>query len=167
MSVGLIMSEIPNSERVKKAVVEWTKPRLLDKQNPLDVAWYDGQLSNTGIYYISRKFGANETLLYIGQTSDSYFTRIQAHQENWLYQVRGRIFIRLGYIVKPSKKSDLEMKQIIKDIEGALIFEMKPPYNVDGKNSYTPKHLYAITNDRYRGALPESFSMRSHILEKQ
>jgi len=165
MSIGLITSEISENERLKRVTVEWTKPRQLDKKTRIDKAWYDGQLANIGIYYISRRFGTSHTLLYIGQTSDSFYNRFLDHQVSWLQQVRGTIHIRLGYIIYPLNKTGDEMAQLIKDAEGALIYEMQPPYNTDRKNCYTPAHLYLITNTRYKGQLPETVSMRDHIIE--
>jgi hypothetical protein len=161
---GLLTDELPYGERQKNVTIEWTKPRVLDKKVTIDKNWYDGQLYNTGLYYISRTHGKNRTLLYIGKTSETFYRRILAHQENWLYQVYGKIYIRLGYIVKPVYRESLDITQIIKDTESALIYEMQPPYNEKGRYSYTPKHLYKITNTRYRGELPETVSMRDHIL---
>jgi hypothetical protein len=164
---GLLTDKLPyglNNERQKNVTLEWTKPRFLDKKVSVDKDWYDGQLYNTGLYYISRTHGKNQTLLYIGKTSDSFFPRILSHQEDWLYQVRGKIYIRLGYIIKPDYRASLDIPQIIKDVESALIYKMQPPYNEKGRYSYTPTHLYKVTNTRYKGELPETISMRDHIL---
>jgi hypothetical protein len=165
VNIGLLTNELSSNERNKKVTVEWTKPRFLDKTIPFDKKWYDGQLYNIGIYYISRTHGKNKTLLYIGQTSDSFYNRFIAHQVNWLYQVRGKIFVRFGYIIKPMNKPNLDIPQIIRDVESAIIYEMQPPYNSIGKNSYSPKHLYEVTNIRYKGELPDIISMRTHIIE--
>ena len=164
MRSGLLTDELPYGERQKNVTVEWTKPRFFDKKTPVDKNWYNGQLYNTGLYYISRTHGKNKTLLYIGKTSDSFYSRFFSHRESWLYQVKGKIYISLGYIIKPVYRASLNTAQIIKDIESALIHEMQPPYNVDGRYSYTPKHLYKVTNTRYRGKIHETVSMREHIL---
>lgn len=158
MGSGLIMTDMLARERLKNVTVAWAYPRHLDN------LWYDEQLNNVGLYYISRKFGTRETLIYIGQTYDSYYNRLVAHDFNWLGNVRGKIFIRLGTIEYPANKTDDEMKLLIKDVEGALIFEMRDVLrnNVMGTKSYTPKHLYLITNTGYRGELSATVSMKEH-----
>ena len=163
MREGLLTDFLPEYERQKNVTIEWKKPRLLDKKSPLDREWYDGQLENIGLYYISRTHGNSKKLRYIGKTSDSFYTRLFYHRESWLYYVCGKIYVRLGYIVKPAFRSSLNMAQLIKDVESALIYEMQPPDNKAGLISYTPHHLYRIKNIRYKGALPTTISMRAHI----
>lgn len=158
MSGGLIMTEALAGERLKKIAVEWSYPKLLNSM------WYDDRLGGVGLYYISRKFGLKETLLYIGQTYNSYYNRLAAHDYTWLGDYRGKIYIRLGTVISPAGKSPDEEKQLIKDVESALIYEMRDVLriNVMGILSYTPKHLYSITNTGYRGELRASVSMSEH-----
>lgn len=158
MILGVNMSGTSAGERLKKVTVNWSYPRLLDNM------WYDEQLNNVGLYYISRKFGGKETLLYIGQTYDSYYRRLEAHDFNWMGYYRGEKYIRLGTVTYPENKSDSEMKQLIKDVESALIYDMRDVLkeNYMGIKSYTPKHLYVITNEGYKGELNATVSMRDH-----
>ena len=159
MNSGLITSELTENERQKKVTVKWSYPKLLATN------WYSDDLKGKGLYYISRKFGRKETLLYIGQTFDSYYNRLIAHDWNWLGLYRGKKYFRLGSIIYPSNRSDEEMKQLLKDVESALIFGTAPTPKENSKStiSYTPKHLYIITNEGYRGELLETIAMREHI----
>ena len=157
MSTGLIISEIHDNERLKKVIIDWSKPRSLDKN------WYDEILSGRGLYYLSRKFGKKDTLLYIGQTFDCFYNRFVAHDWYWLNKYRGEKRFRLGSITYPTGKTDVEMNQLIKDVESVLIYTMKPKENIMGIYSYTPKHLYVVSNTEYLGELPKTISMRDHI----
>ena len=163
MRYGLILTESTKKQRLKNVVVEWTKPRLLDKNNWIDKNWYDGQLHNTGLYYILRQYGSSKKILYIGQSSDSFFNRLIAHQEYWMNDTKGKVFISLGYIIYPTRKTKHEMKYLIEDVESALIYETQPEYNNKKTVSYTPKHIYIIKNTRFRKPLNEIISMRTHI----
>ena len=157
MSTGLIMSEIPDNERPKKVTVDWSKPRSLNKN------WYDEILLGRGLYYLSRKFGKKETLLYIGQTFDCFYNRFIDHDWYWLHTYKGEKRFRLGSITYPTGKTDVEMKQLIKDVESVLIYMMKPKENTMGIYSYTPKHLYVVSNTGFIGELPKTISMKEHI----
>lgn len=59
-----------------------------------------------GVYYISRKFGGNETLVYIGKAAKQALgTRVRQHF-NALYpsdftELRGDLYIRLGVVTQP------------------------------------------------------------------
>ena len=72
--------------------------------------------------------------------------------------------MRCGIITYPAKPAE-EMKQLIKDVESVLIYEMRNELrkNKKGLNRYVPKHLYVITNTCYRGMLSAEISMESHI----
>lgn len=155
----MIMMDPLSRERLKDVTVEWSYPKTLDN------LWYDDRIYDFGLYYISRKFGAKETLLYIGKTHDSYYNRLAAHQYNWLSNYRGKKYIRLGTVTYPVNKRDDEMKQLIKDVESALIYEMRDTLmqNTMGIGQYTPAHLYRVTNIGYRGELSAEVSMRDHL----
>ena len=155
---GINLSKIMPYEHLKKVTVDWSYPRLLDK------LWYDEQLEGFGLYYISRKFGSKETLLYIGKTCNKFYIRLLAHDYNWLSDYRGKKYIRLGTITYPTNKTDDDLCQLIQDIENALIYEMRWSLikNTKGMNGYTPKNLYIVTNTGYRGELSPTISMRSH-----
>lgn len=161
MNDGLIMSIPLARERMKNVTINWSYPRLLANM------WYDEQMNNIGLYYISRKFGTKETLLYIGQTYDCYYNRLASHNYWWLSYYRGNKYVRLGEVICKSVKSDEDMRQLIKDVEGALIYEMRDMLreNIMGIRSYSPRHLYRIMNTGYRGELSATVSMRDHCVE--
>ena len=156
---GVNLSNLIPGERLKSVSVEWKYPRLLDN------FWYDEESGGYGLYYISRKFGNKETLLYIGQTYDSYYNRLICHDYNWLGNYRGKKYVRRGIITSPVRRTDEDARQLLKDIESMLIYEMRflLQQNVMGVNSYKPSHLYSVTNTGYRGVLSAEISMRNHI----
>jgi hypothetical protein len=156
--MGMVMSETLERERLKQVTVTWSYPKRLDNM------WADERLHEVGLYYISRKFGVKETLLYIGQTYDSYYNRLVAHDYLWLHKYRGTKYIRLGTITYPANKSGEELRALIKDVESTLIYDMRDIliHNTMGRNTYAPKHLYAVANEGYRGELSAMVSMREH-----
>ena len=159
MCGGLVLNETLKNERLKRVTAEWSHPRQLEKN------WYNELLWDNGLYYISRKFGSTETFLYIGQTSVAYVDRLSDHDWNWLHKYRGKKYFRLGTIIYPTRKTKDDMKQLIIDVESALIYETQPLNNEKAKKSYNPKHLYIIENTGKRGELPRKVSMRNHIIE--
>lgn len=112
-------------------------------------------MSEKGIYYISRKFGNKETLLYIGKTSNCFSNRLRAH-EYWINEHRGKILVRLGTIVSPQIYDD----SVITDVESALIYGVDTLENTDKTKSYNCWNEYKIINTGYRGILPSIISMR-------
>lgn len=138
--------------RLKSVELKWSYPVSYDNIFSSD------KIYEKGIYYISRKFGDSETLLYIGKTNDCFYNRLYCHGD-WLNQYRGKIFVRLGIIISPKIYDD----EVIKDIESALIYEMKPLENTDKVRSYHYLSEYKIINTGYKGLLPLVISMREHV----
>ena len=137
---------------LRYATVDWSFPRRLE------LNWYNENLREKGLYYISRKFGGKETLLYIGKTSDKFYNRFCAHYWSWMPWYRGEKYFRLGIITYPERPSD--MGQLIIDVESALIYTMQPKVNWMSKKNIAPRHEYIITNTGYRGELHPEISMR-------
>lgn len=138
--------------RLKNVVVKWRYPV------PYETIMNNDAVNELGIYYLSRKHGHNETLLYIGKSHNSIYNRLKSHQL-WLGQYRGKIFVRVGLIVSPREYDH----QLIVDVESALIHESKPIENTDKIHSYTYTYECKIHNTGYRGKLPTVVSMRNHI----
>jgi len=92
LNYGLITNDLSKNERQKRVSVVWSYPKELSRH------WDNEALLGRGLYYISRKFGNKETLLYFGQTYDSYYTRLLCHDLNWLYNYRGKKLFRLGEV---------------------------------------------------------------------
>jgi hypothetical protein len=138
--------------RIKTVKINWTYPVLYEN------IFSSIKVSEKGIYYLSRKFGDAETLLYIGKTSNSFYNRLNSHKY-WLNLYRGKLFVRLGIIISPKTYDD----SLITDVESALIFEMQPFENTDNTNGYYYLNECKIVNTGYRGLLPPVISMREHI----
>lgn len=93
------------------------------------------------------------SLLYIGKTSYSFKSRISAHEKQWLYELRGQVYIRFGKIQSPTQINDA----LLEDVESALIYGVQPPYNEKKRNCYTNRTDYYvyIHNKGFRGDLPQ------------
>lgn len=142
--------------RQRKTEINWTYPRKLESAINSSIC-----VESWGIYYISRKFGNNETLLYIGLTFNQKFVhRIAKHYENWLHKYRGTIYIRFGEFTKPQYIT----KDLIEDAESCLIFELSPKHNICKKASYTFTNEYIISNTGFRGVIPKQISTREHCI---
>ena len=62
--------------RVRTITVNWLKPIMYRK------AYYNDKILGIGVYYISRKFGGKESVLYIGKTYDCFYNRIISHDQS-------------------------------------------------------------------------------------
>lgn len=138
--------------RIKTIKINWSYPILYAN------IFSSNKINDKGIYYLSRKFGDKETLLYIGKTNNSFYNRLYSHKD-WLNEYRGKVFVRLGIIVSPKTYDD----NIITDVESALIYEMKPFENTDKVNGYHYLTECEIINTGYKGLLPPIISMRNQI----
>jgi len=138
--------------RIKTVKINWSYPVLYEN------IFSSIRVNEKGIYYLSRKFGDKETLLYIGKTSNSFYNRLNSHKY-WLNLYRGKLFVRLGIIISPKTYDD----SLITDVESALIYEMQPFENTDKTNGYYYLNECKIVNIGYRGLLPPVISMREHI----
>lgn len=142
--------------RQRKTEIYWSYPKTLESVLDSEIC-----LNGWGLYYISRKFGGNETLLYIGLTFDqTYIKRIAQHRKNWLHQYRGEIYIRFGEFTKPQQIA----KDLVVDVESCLIYELEPRYNTCKKSSYSFSNEYVITSNGYRGLVPKQISTREQCL---
>lgn len=140
--------------RKRTVVIQWRYPTLLENIREHNV------IQNIGIYCIYRKFGNKMSLLYIGKTSYSFQSRISAHEKQWLYELRGQVYIRFGTIQSPTLIND----DLLEDVESALIYGVQPPYNEKKRNNYTYKTDYYvyINNKGFRGDLPQIIDAREH-----
>lgn len=139
---------------IKETEIKWSYPIKVDsaltKERCID-SW--------GIYYISRKFGSNETLLYIGLTfHQNFIHRITQHHKNWMNEYRGEKYIRFGEFPKGKNIT----KDMIEDVESCIIFEMQPVHNINKKSSYTCCNDYKIFNSGYRGLIPREITTKDH-----
>lgn len=134
--------------RRKAVTIYWHYPVRLERILMKDVA------KEIGIYCIYRKFGRNTTLLYIGKTSFSFESRLISHEQSWLSDLRGDIFVRCGVMQSPLQYDD----HLLEDIESALIYAIQPAYNEKKRNCYTYRTEYYVLlhNTGFRGALPRT-----------
>lgn len=135
--------------------IKWSYPREFNSACACEHA------DERGIYQISRKFGDNETLLYIGLVKSSkrdFSHRIKEHL-SWLNEYRGQKIIRFGKIICLQKVYDLDL---IEEVEGALIYQLKPFENTMKKQSYKIRKDLIINNIGYRGYIPQTIDTKNH-----
>lgn len=134
--------------------INWSYPREYENALETELS-YEG----FGLYCISRKFGGNETILYIGKTESRFRDRLKNHKKSWLSNYRGEKIVRFGTITKPITVT----KDIINDAESAIIYEIEPKHNTDKKKGYHFADLYKIENTKFRGKLPKFIDINSHL----
>lgn len=137
----------------KTIIIKWSYPREFENAKETELS-YEGY----GVYCISRKFGGNETILYIGKTDRQFRDRLKNHKKAWMSKYRGEKIVRFGTITKPSTVTS----EIINDAESALIFDIEPKHNRSKKKSYQYIEEYIILNKGYRGLLPKVIDIRNH-----
>lgn len=141
--------------KYRNITIEWSYPiefqSILNKESMNDI----------GIYYISRKFGSHESILYIGKTTYSFFSRLDSHNTYKINNYRGKKFVRLGRIVSPKNVSDEELKELINDAEKTIIYYLSKYDdehdlidNVDCTKSANFNNVLRIKNTGYKGQLP-------------
>ena len=91
--------------RPPRVTLKWQYPCVIEN------VLIDDRIYERGVYYISRKFGRKETLLYIGKTYISFRDRLLSHIENEKFaNYRGKLLVRLGFIFIPVNKTVGELK---------------------------------------------------------
>lgn len=135
---------------MRKVVIDWSYP--MEINNILS----DIRMSDIGLYYITRNFGGKISDLYIGKTTYSFQSRLESHLWYWLDDYRGKKYVRLGTIIKPTNISEENLKQLINDAEETLIFccEKQLIHNTMCTNTCNPSQRLHIFNTGRRGNLP-------------
>ncbi|MGE4418777.1 MAG: hypothetical protein AB7D38_02950 [Sulfurimonas sp.] len=142
--------------KMKNIKIEWTYP--VDYYNALE----HDLSSKTGLYQISRLFGKNETLLYLGivKSSNRTFQKRLTEHEYWIKEYRGTIKVRFGTI---QRKRGLQINpQLIEDVESVLIYELNPIENIQKTCGYFINKDLQVENIGYRGFLPKVVSSCTH-----
>ncbi|MGE4511701.1 MAG: hypothetical protein AB7D43_11435 [Sulfurimonadaceae bacterium] len=142
--------------KVKNIKIEWTYPVEYNNALKHDLS------SEIGLYQISRLFGENETLLYLGivKSSNRTFKTRLAEHDYWLKEYKGTIKVRFGTI---QRKQGLKINsQLIEDAESVLIYELKPIENTQKTCSYFINKELEVENIGYRGFLPKIVSSCRH-----
>jgi hypothetical protein len=143
--------------KIKNIKIEWSYPVSYAKSLEHDLS------SENGLYQISRLFGENETLLYIGivKSPNRTFKERLIEHEYWIKECRGAIKIRFGII---QGKQGLQINsQLIEDAESVLIYELKPVKNTQKISSYSINKDLKIENIGYKGFSPKIASSDTHI----
>ena len=150
--------------KYRRITIDWSYPieinNILQKESMNDI----------GIYYISRKFGEKQSILYIGKTTYSFKSRLESHKANWLDTYKGQKYIRLGRIVSPKNISEEELKTLINDAERTIIFylsnldEHELVANVVSTRFTTFDYTLKITNIGYKGQLPSELFIPEDML---
>lgn len=148
----------------KRITIEWSYPIEINNILQKDC------MNEIGIYYISRKFGEKQSILYIEKTTYHFKSRLISHKEEWLDCYRGKKFVRLGRIVYPKNCSEEELKALINDAERTIIFylsnknEHKLIANIASTKSTAFDYVLKITNIGYRGDLPPELYLSEDML---
>lgn len=130
--------------------VRWYGPYQLDSINMRDACYHNG------IYAIFRVFGGKESLLYIGKTGRTFVQRLSEHNKDWLWNVRGRIQIRVGILeYVPGEKHSV---QKLSDTESLLIHWHSPPFNSTYKDWYYGRNKLEVISLGRRGPLDKKVS---------
>jgi len=125
--------------------IKWYGAYGLDNFYTKEIALY------SGIYAIYRIYGEKETLLYIGKTSRTFWQRISEHQKDWLWNVKGKIKIRVGLLQFPDGGRYSARK--LADVESLLILWHLPKENTTSTGYYWGRFDLEVINIGRRGLL--------------
>lgn len=131
-----------NDEQLRSVTVEWTGPFKIDQV--LEMTGKD----DYGVYQIYGHhiiFG-EASLLYIGETNQTFGRRFSGHNHEWLQEEEG-VFIHVGRIV--SDYDEYDRKQLIKDTEALTIYWHSPPYNSNNIDKYKGRLLEVVNTGEY------------------
>ena len=158
------VAEEKTMAKYRRITIEWSYPieinSILEKES----------MNDKGIYYISRKFGDKESILYIGKTTDYFGRRLWSHYEDWLDKYKGKKSVRLGRIVSPLNISQEELNTLINDAEKTIIFYLSNTEgceliaNIKSTRSINCEKLLKIKNIGFRGSLPEELFIPDYLL---
>ena len=142
-------------------------PRLVELQWCPPCRWHprtglpDDSLG-VGLYQITRVFGSYESLLYIGivwSDTRTFRIRMEEHRKDWLGQLRG---INYRFATITPLRGLSRTRQLVEEIEGALVFQTEPPENTSKVSSYSIRHDLVIINRGNRGMLPKFVDTTRH-----
>jgi len=117
---------------------------------------------NKGIYAIYRVYGGKETLIYIGKTKRNFIQRLNEHNKEWLWNVRGQIKMRLGILEFPNGGKYSEKK--LADVESLLISWHRPVENTQYAKNYSGRPELEIINMGRRGLIDKKISTEDYEL---
>lgn len=130
--------------------IRWFGAYGLDNIYSQEIALY------SGIYAIYRVYGEKETLLYIGKTRRTFLQRISEHQKDWLWNIKGKIQIRLGLLEFPNGGRYSTKK--LADVESLLIQWHLPRENTTSTGYYRGRVDLEVYNLGKRGLIDRKIS---------
>ena len=142
--------------------IHWSDPIQFDDAIKSDATKIQG------LYYITRVFGNKETSLYVGiaTKNNTIKHRLEWHRDSWLYEYRGKKYVRIGTIVYPNLDDMYENSMIIDHAESAILLEPKHKKlfakNIGKRKTYTYSELYRIENIGNIFELQEKIRMHEH-----
>lgn len=132
--------------------INWSKPYTFEEV--LKCLEGDGR----GLYCISRIFGENESIIYIGKATNTFKSRLKRHGKNWIDLYKGDKLVRLGTIIERPYS-----ERVVTHAENALIYELKPQQNTMSSKGYTYRQEYIVHSFGNRGKLPAIVDMRYQV----
>lgn len=137
--------------------IEWSYPKIWES------ALSSEEANGLGVYQIYRTFGSKDTLLYIGLVKSNrrdFYTRMNEHRRDWLYEKRGSLYLRFGRI--QTFRGLSLTPELVEIAEGALIFETQPPENSMKKSTYSRTEELILKSFGYRGDVPKQIDTTEH-----
>ena len=128
--------------------LKWTPPR------PLEEVVDDPDAVSSGVYYITRKYGSNVNLYYVGKSAGTGIKgRLKKHMGTTNTQKKGQNMASFAEI-KKSMVGDLDLTDVIDDIETVLIYDSQPEYNLQKKNPPIKlKNSFILKNTKSKHSL--------------
>lgn len=141
--------------------LKWEKPV------PIIDAIDDPSYITSGIYCIIRKYGKTMNLYYIGKSAGvGVKSRLKSHLESTVNGKKGEKLVSFARVSK-SDVGCLDLKQVIDDIESALIYKCQPEYNIQKKASFKPKYKFVIKNSGHKhDSIPDLIDIGDLVFEK-
>ena len=91
---------------------------------------------------------------------------MKSHLESTVNGKKGEKLVSFARISK-SDVGPLDLKQVIDDVESALIYKCQPEYNVQKKVSFKPKCKFTIKNSGFKhDSMPSSIDVGDLVFEK-
>lgn len=136
--------------RVKHAIVSWSKPMELDH------ILYSEMAQGYGLYCITDGTGKDAEIYYIGRATRTFNERLLEHRKKLLDGLEGPFFVRLGEFIQPLEPRN----SIINDTESALIYEHDTILNISQTKGYTYSNRLRIVNQGFRGPLKKEIVVK-------
>ena len=142
-----------NNERLYSVIIDWKGPFSIDEVMQMTKADDYGLYQIYGDHIV---YGA-KSLLYIGETDQTFGQRFADHKGEWLQGKQG-VLIHVGRIV--SDYDEYDRKQLIKDTEALTIKWHSPANNSKSIERYNGRLLKVKNTGEYGRLQPEYVSRK-------